>query len=1229
MNKLLQKVAKIFLGLSMAAGIGVAIGAGKSGAGQVQALTTSDISSTAATTVEDGAKYVIAASTSGTSFLSTTVSSSWGTAVAIGSAAEFTAEGSGTSNFALKCSAGYLQPKTGSSNSFPSYSSTTKALQLRNTNELFSNANNNYNLRLNTNFRWYGGTSAGAAGSAVHLYKINEAKTPGSLSSTGQTTSFTQGQTFSFGGTLTVTYTDNTTKTVSPASYKFGAQGINPASTGTTITTSTQLTSATHNDQYIYISYTENNTTVWTTGYQISVAAPIDATGITLNTNSISLEQGDSETLTATVAPENASDKTVTWSVSPTGQGVSVSGGVVSVTANATTGNYTVTASANGGTNITATCAVTVRASTKVTDTLNYSFTGISGTGYKDWSGKTGSSGAVYAGQSNAGVSYIQIRATSPSGIVTTTSGGIAKSVKVTWGGTNTNGRTLTIFGKNSAYSEPADLYDGNKKGTSAGTITFTTGDSTASVNLSGNYQYIGILPNGAAYMTTIEITWSSLTKLATPVPTFDNNNKQVTWPAIEHASSYEVKVDNGSYAAATSPYSVSNLTEDVSHTVYVVAKGDNSTYSDSDAGSVEFTPTTPKNIVIVSNTIKENGVAVNATVTKDGCYNDDTFTFTATIVYQSGTGYDEGDGTVTWASSSESVATITSGGIVTPIANGSTTISATPNEGNNAAQKVASFTLVISNIKERVYDYIVDEIVLSDTGISGNSYSDWSGVSKPSGAVYAGTTNENDNGGIGMRASSATGIWVTTSPGVATKVEVTWTTTTSRNVYVFGKDTAYSSAAQYSDMLGEQIGNITYSSTVINLTKEYKFIAMCVTGGAAGFSKIKITWKVPGAEFPLTADPVLSTGSTATAYVGKNLALDVTTTPSNSDEKLIATSSNENYVTVSGSGKSFVIFGVAVGSATVTIEGAKGDYSASVVVTVEEAVKTYEDKIITPAAINITGKSYADNNAAPHDYDGVSFTTHQVQLSSNALSFQQGAGYIQNSEVLYEENSVPAKIKAITLFMHADNEGTATVYEGTSVGPSTPVSASCTTGDIITYTFSSGMTYFKILETGASKVLRIDRFIIELADDTNSVLSEARSATDIIINGLKNTCGAGNSGVVTQSQWNSINSSIAALNLTPDAKLFIKDAARISLENLLQGGVTIENAMAHYDYCVTKFHFTPYEGITHAQASPRVSSLSILNNNTNTVAIIVIISMVSVTAIGGYFFLRRHKENI
>lgn len=74
-----------------------------------------------------------------------------------------------------------------------------------------------------------------------------------------------------------------------------------------------------------------------------------------------------------------------------------------------------------------------------------------------------------------------------------------------------------------------------------------------------------------------------------------------------------------------------------------------------------------------------------------------------------------------------------------------------------------------------------------------------------------------------------------------------------------------------------------------------------------------------------------------------------------------------------------------------------------------------------------------------------------------------------------------------------------------------------------------------------------------------------------------------------------------------------------------------VEKAMKTYDFCVAYHSDVCDEFLTGGRAvqSPRVSPLmNIIGENTNTVAIIVIISMVSVTAIGGYFFLRKRKEN-
>ena len=144
-----------------------------------------------------------------------------------------------------------------------------------------------------------------------------------------------------------------------------------------------------------------------------------------------------------------------------------------------------------------------------VTDKLNLDFTGQSGTTYGTWLGKKASSDAVYAGNSAGDKSSIQLRSNnSNSGIVTTTSGGYAKKVVVTWQEETSDGRTLNIYGKNTAYTAATDLYDTAKQGTLLGTIK--KGTSTEFV-IPGNYQYIGLRSaSGAMYISEIQITWSS-----------------------------------------------------------------------------------------------------------------------------------------------------------------------------------------------------------------------------------------------------------------------------------------------------------------------------------------------------------------------------------------------------------------------------------------------------------------------------------------------------------------------------------------------------------------------------------------------------------------------------------------------------------------------------------------------------------------------------------------------
>lgn len=152
----------------------------------------------------------------------------------------------------------------------------------------------------------------------------------------------------------------------------------------------------------------------------------------------------------------------------------------------------------------------------KFRDVITQSLTGLSTTesGYSSWSDKsyagTGHSNAVFAGNTNRGVSYIQVRGKDNSGIITTTSGGSLKRVFVAYNDSQAiqNGRTMAVLGKNGVYSATSNLYNDSTKGTEAGTFTYHTGDKVNYVNVDSYYEYVAFLPNGAIYFDEIDIFW-------------------------------------------------------------------------------------------------------------------------------------------------------------------------------------------------------------------------------------------------------------------------------------------------------------------------------------------------------------------------------------------------------------------------------------------------------------------------------------------------------------------------------------------------------------------------------------------------------------------------------------------------------------------------------------------------------------------------------------------------
>ncbi|MDY6276392.1 MAG: hypothetical protein SPL75_02790 [Bacilli bacterium] len=655
-------------------------------------------------------------------------------------------------------------------------------------------------------------------------------------------------------------------------------------------------------------------------------------------------------------------------------------------------------------------------------------------------------------------------------------------------------------------------------------------------------------------------------------------------------------------------------------------------TYSDSSTEDIAYSsnPTafgfSPSTITAAGNvTITYGGKTCTQAVTLITVTNVTGVASAPSEVYVDGS-IDPSEVTLNVTYSDSSVGTVTADSVTCDT---SATGPATATATYSAATGTNSATFNVTVKKAPTYDYISDDIIYSDLTATGTAYSNFSNLSKTTEALYKGNTSLQDSTKIGFRSTTTSGqsqhsgIVTTTSGGLINKVTVTNFDHATRILDVYGSNTAYSDPNDlYDSSKGTKLGSLTQASQSLTVTGDYAYVGVRSNDGLIKVSSISFTWKVEGAANPLIDNPTLSTGSETSIVVGKTAPLTITTNPVDSDEKLTVTSDDPTIVSVSGNDRSYTLTALATGSATVTVAGVKGVYKSSVVVTVIQAQKTYEDKILTATSLQLAA-SYADSDGS-HSFEDVEYVTSKV-CKTNGMQFQKDNGQLYNNEELYSTNN----IKSITLIMNENNKNQPVVYEGTSAAPTTdsvsPLVTFSETG-VNTYKFSSGKAFFRI-GASASGAVNIDTIIIELEDSADSVLEEARLGALSILTDLSGNCGDGGSGEVTLSEWNTLNSNLAELDLSDDAKALLKNADRILIGNLSQGGAEIENAMAHYDACVTKFHYTPFADITNAQPSVVANPLSLFNSDSATAStVIIIISVIGVSALGG-FFLRKRKE--
>lgn len=163
--------------------------------------------------------------------------------------------------------------------------------------------------------------------------------------------------------------------------------------------------------------------------------------------------------------------------------------------------------------------------------------------------------------------------------------------------------------------------------------------------------------------------------------------------------------------------------------------------------------------------------------------------------------------------------------------------------------------TLALLTLSAWASTTVTDVITASNLAATSTSYTDFSGVTITSNAVYAGQSAKSAEGAIQLRSkNSNSGIVSTASGGklVSIKIDVQSGTNT---IEVYGNTNAYTSAANLYDTAGNdnqgtKLGELSDDGT-ITVDGDYQFVGIRSKNGAVYISSIEITWESEGGVTP------------------------------------------------------------------------------------------------------------------------------------------------------------------------------------------------------------------------------------------------------------------------------------------------------------------------------------------------------------------------------------------
>lgn len=274
-----------------------------------------------------------------------------------------------------------------------------------------------------------------------------------------------------------------------------------------------------------------------------------------------------------------------------------------------------------------------------------------------------------------------------------------------------------------------------------------------------------------------------------------------------------------------------------------------------------------------------------------------------------------------------------TSGEFLAGTTAGSVTVTATLAESDKYTGATATCTVNIVDPDQPVYS---DVITAADLKGEVDTYKDFSGVKKTSGAVYAGNSAYKD-GSIQLRSkNSNSGIVATTSGGRISQIIITWdnSTANARQIDVYGNTNPYTSAAELYETSGntnqgELIGSLAKGETTLTIEGNYPYVGIRSNDGALYIKDITFVWEKVSE--PTTGSFSITDAGFATYYTDKAFIM-----PENLQGGIVTKANNEtSQLTVSYNYQP----GTVVPAKTpIVLKGEKGDYTVNYTTSEETA---------------------------------------------------------------------------------------------------------------------------------------------------------------------------------------------------------------------------------------------------------------------------------------------------